>query len=118
MSLRTYALKEAERMVPLLRSIGREIKSRLKATEAIQKRIEGLSRSPRKNELEIFNLEAELSVQRREIRCSEKELERLGCSLDADHPLRILIPSPAGHWTFEGPLDDTRFHPAPGSRAP
>lgn len=109
MKRRAYALKEAERMVPLLRSIGREIKNRLKAIEEIQKRIERLSRSPRKHEREILSLQADLAIQRREIRSSEKELERLGCSLDADHPLRILIPSPAGHWAFEDRLDETRF---------
>jgi len=112
MKRRTYALKDAERIVPLLRSIGREIKARHRAAQTIQRRLEilrGLKRAPTDGPSEVDGLEAELATHLRETRSAERELERLGCRLDEQHPLRILIPSPNGDWAFDGHLDETRF---------
>lgn len=117
MNRRPYALQEAEKIVPLIRSIGGEIKSRSKAIARIEATIETLSRRPSGRECEIYNLDADLALHRRELRNAEKELERLGCSLDADDPFRILIPSPAGHWAYDGPLDETSFRPRPSGQA-
>src|SRR5262245_58491145 len=114
MKTRSYSLNEVQRMVPFLRSIRRELRSRLAAIEGLEKR---LRRSPAGRAEDVDELTADLAVQRREVRNSERELERLGCALDADHPLRILIPSPVGHWAFEGPLDETRIGPGPADRA-
>ena len=113
MKRRTYALKEAERIVPLLRSIGKEIHGRRKAAEEIQKRLELVRRVARSENAVVRNLEAELATHLREIRASERELEHLGCRFDERHPFRILIPSSEGAWAFDGNLDDTRFYTAP-----
>jgi hypothetical protein len=115
MERRTYALQDVERIVPLLRSIGREIKARRRAADEMQQHLDALRTgavvpdgpSPTRS------LEAQIAVHRREVRSAEVELERLGCRLDDEHPLRILIPSPNGEWAFDGHLEDTRFF-APG----
>jgi hypothetical protein len=113
MKTRIYALKEAERIVPLLRSIGREISSRRRAADEIQKHLESIPDRLREEAPDKPNLEAELATHLREIHCAERELARLGCKLDEQHPLRILIPSPNGHWAFDGHLEDTRFYATP-----
>jgi chromosome segregation ATPase len=121
MKRRIYALKEAERIVPLLRSIGRELSTRRRAADELQKNLDSLAAPGRRaSRREVWegtrrqtDLEAELATHLREIHGAEKELERLGCSLDEQHPLRILIPSPNGHWAFDGALDDTRFYATP-----
>ena len=110
-----YAPKEAERIVPLLRSIGREIRSRRRVVEDIRKHIDSVRAVARPESLVVANLEAQLATHLREIRSSEQELERLGCRLDTRHPLRILIPSSEGDLAFDGHLDDTRFYAAPKS---
>ena len=112
MKQRTYALKEAERIVPLLRSIGREIKARRRAADEMQKHLDELRTEPRAGggADSAGHLEAQIAIHRREVRNAEVELERLGCRLDQEHPLRILIPSPTGDWAFDGHLEDTRFY--------
>jgi hypothetical protein len=96
MKSRTYALQEAEKIVPLLRSIGREIKSRQRAADEMRKHLASLRAQRRVDgdKPSADNLEAQIATHLRELRSAEKELERLGCRLDEEHPLRILIPSP------------------------
>ncbi len=125
MKTRIYALKDAEKIVPLLRSIGREIQSRRRAADEIQKHLDsltarmregvrdGASEGAREDAPDKPNLEAELATHLREIHGAERELGHLGCKLDEQYPLRILIPSPNGHWAFDGHLDDTRFYATP-----
>ena len=121
MKNRIYALKDAERIVPLLRSIGREIQTRRRAADEIQKHLdsltarlqEGVRAEARRGTPGRPNLEAELATHLREIHGAERELQHLGCRLDEQHPLRILIPSPNGHWAFDSHLDDTRFYATP-----
>lgn len=120
MKQRTYVLKEAERIVPLLRSIGREIKARRRAADEMQKHLDVLKAGPRAQggTQSAEHLEAQIAIHRREVRSAETELERLGCRLDAEHPLRILIPSPNGDWAFDGHLEDTRFYVSRSDGAP
>lgn len=120
MKQRTYALKEAERIVPLLRSIGREIKARRHAADEMQKHLDTLRTGPRADggAHSADHLEAQIAIHRREMRNAECELERLGCRLDQEHPLRILIPSPNGDWAFDGHLEDTRFYVSRSDGAP
>jgi hypothetical protein len=113
MKNRIYALKEAERIVPLLRSIGSEIQSRRRAADQIEGHLETANPKSHEERVATSNLEAQLATHLRELRAAEKELERLGCRFDEQHPDRILIPSPNGHWAFDGPLDDTRFYATP-----
>ena len=113
MKRRIYALKEAEKIVPLLRSIGKEIHLRRHAAEELQKRLDLVRGLTRTDTSVRQNIEAELATHLREIRASERELDHLGCRLDDRHPLRILIPSSDGAWAFDGSLDETRFYTAP-----
>jgi predicted nucleic acid-binding protein len=90
---KSYDARNAEALIPLLRSITNEIQER---EEAIDRRtarlhVAGAALTAR----ERSQLEAELSVQKRELRMALRELERLGCMLDLDHPLRVLIPGGA-----------------------
>ena len=116
MKRRTYALKEAEKIVPLLRSIGREIHARRVSAAETQKRLEYVKGLARRESPAIAELEARIAVQLREIRSCERELEHLGCSLDEQNPERILIPSSDGSWALDGNLDDTRFYASPAAR--
>ena len=91
MNRRSYDPERASALLPLLRSITAEIRERSEAAESIARAIVDLGTSRRARERR-GELEADLSVQRRELRVARRELERLGCTLDQDHPLRVLIP--------------------------
>ena|SRR5690349_17865049 len=87
--------QEVDRTLPLVRSIGRELRERTRVIEALEVREARGERSA--------GLEAELSAQRRELRACEKELARLGYGIDADDPHRIV-----GRGTSIS-FDDTQF---------
>ena len=88
-----YDARNAEALIPLLRSITNEIQER---EEAIDRRTARLQvGGPKLTASERSQIEAELSVNKRELRLALRELERLGCMLDLDHPLRVLIPAGA-----------------------
>lgn len=93
MTRKIYDARHAQALVPLLRSITSEIKEREAAIDrgraSLQVAKSGMSASERSQ------LEAELSVHKHERRLALRELERLGCMLDLDHPLRVLIPASA-----------------------
>lgn len=110
MNTKSFARKDAERLMPLLRSIGREMRERMRAIEFLEERLSALSDSRKAHGDEIASIEAQLSTHRRESRRTEAELEKLGCNLDADHPLRILIPAEGGPLAYEGRLDDTQYY--------
>ena len=78
----TRTKEDPERTLPLLRAIGREVRERTRIIEALEARAVGGDNS--------VGLEAELSIQRRELRACEKELARLGYGIDADDPHRIV----------------------------
>jgi hypothetical protein len=82
---------EAERLLPLLRAIGTEMKERGAAIRALEARIADLARNPALHRGEISVLESELSLHRRELRGVEKEMGRLGCTIDEANPNRILV---------------------------
>jgi hypothetical protein len=91
MNRRSYDPERASALLPLLRSITAEIRERSDAIEALGQAIADLG-TARRTRARRSELEADLSVQRREMRVARRELERLGCTLDEDHPLRVLIP--------------------------
>lgn len=93
-TLRTDA--DAERTLPLVRAISREVRERTDRLEALEARQVSGERNP--------TLESELSQHRRELRACERELARLGYSIDADDPHRIV--GEAGSFR----IDDTRFY--------
>ena len=86
---------DAERTLPLVRAIGREVRERTRVMEALEARAVRGDNS--------VGLEAELAMQRRELRSCEKELARLGYGIDADDPHRIV-----GQGTSFR-FDDTQF---------
>jgi len=105
---KTFARQDAERMMPLLRSIGREIRERTSVLARLEAQL-SLHTTRARRDAEVRALESQISLHRRELRRVNQELGHLGCDLDADHPLRILIPTPDGAWAYEGQLDDTNF---------
>lgn len=115
MKKQVYAEPEAEQILPLLVSIGREVKQRMRAIDDLESRLLEITPATPARAEEKNRLVAESAVHKRELRTALKELERLGCSLDADHPLRILIPGLNGPMAFEGSLDKTMFRFRPFS---
>lgn len=104
MTKQPYGEAAAERLLPLLVSIGREIKNRMRAINELEEQLGAAPRGSAPSEVV-----ARLSIEKRELRTVLTELERLGCELDADHPLRILIPGLNGPMAFEGSLEKTMF---------
>lgn len=113
-----YAEPEAEKLLPLLVSIGREVKNRIRAIDAIEQELAKYGPAKPARDAKATELIAQLAVHKHELRTALKELERLGCELDADHPLRILIPGLNGTLAFEGSLEKTQFRLRPGLLLP
>jgi len=115
----SYDRRGAEHLLPLLRSIASEITERSDAIEKLEERLLVL-RSTWKNGKpsdEYMNVQSEISSQRRETRLSRLELARLGCTLDEDRPLRVLIPGADGSFdsgfAWDGTVDSlVRVSPA------
>jgi hypothetical protein len=104
-----YDTERAGRLVPLLRAITSEIRERSAAIETLEREAAQLPRTRHSAERRA-QIEADLSMHRRETRTARRDLERLGCTLDADHPLRVLIPGADGDlgsgWAWD-PIDGT-----------
>jgi hypothetical protein len=113
-----YAEPEAEKLLPLLVSIGREVKNRIRAIDELEQQLAKYDRSNPPRDPAGTDAVAQLALNKRELRSALKELERLGCDLDADHPLRILIPGLNGPMAFEGSLEKTQFRFRPGTLLP
>ena len=97
MTSRAYDRKRATQLLPLLRSIAREIQER---TTQIA-RLDGLVTSLRSvgsglHADEIVNHQAEAATHKRGLRSALLELERLGCSVEETRPLTIRIPGAFG----------------------
>ena len=114
----TYPEAEAEKLLPLLVSIGREVKNRIRAIDEIEQKLAKQGPATAARAQEMAQAVAELATHKRELRLALKELERLGCELDEDHPLRILIPGLNGPMAFEGSLEKTHFRLRPGTLQP
>ncbi|MBK8177796.1 MAG: DUF2203 family protein [Planctomycetes bacterium] len=95
-------LKDAERTLPLVRAIVREVRERTRQVEALEARLTTGESGP--------ELESELSSHRRELRTCERELARLGFGIDADDPHRIV--GQGASFKF----DDTQFYRAASSK--
>lgn len=89
-----YDRDRATRLVPLLRSITREIRDRTRRVDALRRELELMHGGERSRRYR--DRQAELSIQLRGLRLASVELERLGCSLDRGRPLRVLIPGDGG----------------------
>ena len=91
-----FTPERAERLLPILRSIAREIGERSRAIERLESALASATTRPRGADVRARAVSAELAHQRRELRFAQRELARLGCALDEDHPLRIRIPGEDG----------------------
>jgi len=91
-----YAPADADALAPLLRSIGRELEERTTLTAELERRLTELRSSPFLGEGRR-ELEAELALQRRELRHCRAELQALGCSVIGTTPLTIRIPTRVGN---------------------
>ncbi len=92
-----YDRQHALRLVPLLRSIMREVCERSTAIAQLETHLEKLSR-PGKKSPDFYDLQARLSTHRRELRLARKELSRLGCVLDGSNLMRVHIPGNNGEF--------------------
>lgn len=95
MKNKTYDRRHANRLLPLLGAIGREIEERSEALNALEERIAALEAHPRTAE-ELQRAVAEAAEHRRGIRLAKRELERLGCSVLGTAPLTFRIPGRVG----------------------
>ncbi|MAB79572.1 MAG: hypothetical protein CMJ89_09500 [Planctomycetes bacterium] len=95
----TYDVRGANRLLPLLNSIGREIQERTEALDQLEDQIGCLSSSNRTTERTgalLAQASAEAATQRRAIRQVREELQRFGCSVLGTDPLTIRIPGRVG----------------------
>ena len=118
MNKHVYAEPQAEKLLPLLVSIGREVKNRIRAIDELEQKLASYGPTNPARDQAATEAIAQLAVHKRELRLALKELERLGCDLDADHPLRILIPGLNGPMAFEGSLEKTQVRFRPGMLQP
>jgi len=90
---RSYDPRHARALMPLLRSITREIEERRAELEDLESRIERTEADVPVDRDLLRALTSEASIHRRELRAAETELERLGCSVVGTEPLTIRIPT-------------------------
>ncbi|MCH2104440.1 MAG: DUF2203 family protein [Planctomycetes bacterium] len=108
---KAYSYQGADELIPLLRSIQREVRERRDEILRLENTARVFKRRA-KDHPRLASLQAELMTHRRELRMSERELERLGCALDGERPFRVLIPGDDGAIEngFAWDLGDTRVH--------
>lgn len=95
MNHRRYAPSDAKALAPLLDSIGRELEERGTRLSELETHVQELRASPF-YDAELPELEAEIAIQRRELRHCREEVERMGCSVVGTKPLTIRIPTHVG----------------------
>ena len=93
-----YDEPRARALVPLLRAITHEMQEREQEIDRLEQRLLALRRqeSSRNDGPAALLVQAQLATQCAERRRSQKELDALGCVLDEDHALRVLIPGTDG----------------------
>ena len=120
---RSYDSRNADRLIPLLRSVQREVREREDQVRGLRVRMSNLPRTAASKD-ELRDLQAELAIHKREIRLSRKELGRLGCAIDEERPERVLIPGADGDlargfaWSFGEVHVRSATDPSPDSWAP
>ena len=113
-------LPETSPLLPILRSIAREVHERIESIRSAEKRRESFLASRRVHAADLANVDAELAIHRRELRATEKELARLGCSLDVTDPRRILVEQTGQAFTFDLEQDgaSSTEQPMPAQTSP
>ena len=108
---KTYNYQGADELIPLLRAIQREVRERREEVLRLESTLRVFKRRA-SNHPRLASIQGDLMTHRRELRLSERELERLGCTLDGERPFRVLIPGDDGAIGngFAWDLGDTRVH--------
>lgn len=102
---RSYDSRNADRLIPLLRSVQRELRERADHIRGLRVRMANLPRTAAGLD-EQRTIQAELAHHKLEVRLARKEIERLGCAIDEQRPERVLIPGVDGDlakgfaWSF------------------
>lgn len=104
-------LQEASRMVPLIRSITNEARDRKRSIRLLEAKIRVLTSHRGDHLAQIRPIESELFLQRRGIESIHEELARLGCSMDARQPGRIVWHVAGSEVAFEDGLDGSVVQP-------
>jgi len=98
-----YDRDHAARLVPLLESIFNEVAERRQAIRKLERELTAAKRDGAPQPT-VGDITARLANNRRELRLTQKEFERLGCVVDEHNPNRVIIPGAGGalesgfHW--------------------
>ncbi|MGD2018473.1 MAG: DUF2203 family protein [Planctomycetota bacterium] len=98
-----YDHDNASKLVPLLESIFNEVADRRRAIRELERTLKTMKLEGRPSTT-TGPVVARLANQRRELRLTSKEFERLGCVVDEHNPNRVFIPGANGgleegfHW--------------------
>lgn len=111
----SYDAPRARALVPLLRAITGELQERDRASLRLEHRLDTLRRrdGAEHDGREAVSIRAQLATHAFERRRAQRELDQLGCILDEDHALRVLIPGQDGkfiHGYAWSPLDGVFLH--------
>ena len=102
---------EAQKLVPLIDAIFREVAERRREVRLLEKQLNALKEAGVPDTMSEWDraqdLRARLATQRRELRLARKEFERLGCQVDEHNPNRVLILGPNGRRAFRWDAGDT-----------
>lgn len=97
MNTHVYDRSRAERLVPLLQSILRELRERQEAIAGLENLIEQRQRGTgRESNADLLLIQ--LTEHNQGERDALRELALLGCALDDDYPMRVLIPGDDGEF--------------------
>lgn len=110
------AVCATERLAPLLSSIATEIKERDRAIRDLETRLDAFDSTRRAHRDEVGRIEATLSTHRRELRLAEKELTRLGWTVEDVVPVRLLHRGASGASDVSFQLFETGFNPRGNGR--
>jgi hypothetical protein len=83
-------MRRAMRMVPLVRSITSEARDRTQTIEQLESRLKRLLSRYGDHSTKVRLVEGALFLERRGIEQVRRELARLDCTLDHEHPERIV----------------------------
>ena len=106
------APENVERMLPLLASIAREVRDRVRASATLHARIERWSKNKRRHQQKLDLAWADYSIHQRELRGVQKEVERLGCRTAPEGewgPWHVALADATRGIVYEGALDKTTF---------
>ena len=105
----TYDRQDAQKLVPLLDAIFREVAERRHEARLLEKQLVREKREGASAET-LLGLRARLASHRRELRLARKEFERLGCTVDDHNPNRVFIAGPIGERSFRWDAGDESVH--------